>query len=112
MIEVARDEPESDFFFNVLSHAEDVANADDSTTTGPFQGKDVESLIHSSNIFQYSGSLTTPPCTEGVKWSVVEKPAFVSAVTFACAKSVLGFNARFTQGVPGERNLLDTREYK
>ena len=59
-----------------------------------------------SEVYQYDGSLTTPPCTEGVHWSVVRDPVFVSAGEFGTAKGVLGFNARYTQNVPGEQNLL------
>ena len=29
--------------------------------------------------YQYRGSLTTPPCTENVLWTVMEKPIFLSA---------------------------------
>ncbi|KAA8999206.1 carbonic anhydrase [Affinibrenneria salicis] len=33
--------------------------------------------------YRFSGSLTTPPCSEGVRWIVLEKPATVSAAQIA-----------------------------
>jgi carbonic anhydrase len=33
---------------------------------------------HTSRYFTYSGSLTTPPCSEGVRWFVLKEPVFVS----------------------------------
>jgi carbonic anhydrase len=40
---------------------------------------DIKKLIPSkSKVFQYKGSLTTPPCTEGVMWGVLETPLELS----------------------------------
>lgn len=107
MLEVTPDQEQSLFFTNALAHVGDAPNAGDTALTGPMASKDLEPIVQDSEVYQYDGSLTTPPCTEGVKWSVVKDPAFVSAETFAGAKAVLGFNARYTQNAPGERNLLD-----
>ncbi len=42
--------------------------------------------------YHYFGSLTTPPCTEGVNWSVLKTPIEVSEEQIEKFKSVMGFN--------------------
>lgn len=57
-------------------------------------------LIDTKNIteaFTYSGSLTTPPCTEGVTWYVNQSVQDISLDQFLSLREVIGFNARFTQ---------------
>lgn len=56
--------------------------------------------------FSYSGSLTTPPCSEGVSWFVASEPLSVTLDTYKAARSVIGHNARFAQNAPGEENVL------
>ena len=55
---------------------------------------------------RYSGSLTTPPCTEGVIWLISSEVMSVSEVGFENVRSVLGFNARFPQNALDEPNVL------
>jgi len=56
---------------------------------------------------RYSGSLTTPPCTEDVSWTVSCAPLTVDVDTFNAFKKNMKFNARYTQNTPGEINLLE-----
>ena len=53
--------------------------------------------------FSYHGSLTTPPCTEGVQWIVLRDPISMSAKQIAQFVSILGKNARPVQPLHGRR---------
>jgi carbonic anhydrase len=54
-------------------------------------------LPSSRTHYRYGGSLTTPPCTEGVQWLVLTEPATVSDEDMAQFAERIHFNARFVQ---------------
>lgn len=47
--------------------------------------------------YRYDGSLTTPPCSEGVKWNVLTTPIELSEVQIAAFKAVVHANNRPVQ---------------
>lgn len=55
--------------------------------------------------FAYAGSLTTPPCSEGVRWNVLRTPIQASAQQIAAMREALGASARHVQPV-NERTVL------
>ncbi len=52
--------------------------------------------------YTYSGSLTTPPCTEGIQWIVLKEPMHVSQQDVDQFVQIIGKNARPIQPL-GER---------
>ena len=54
-------------------------------------------LPRSTAHYRYEGSLTTPPCTEGVQWIVMTEPVTVSDEDIAQFAAQVTFNARYTQ---------------
>jgi carbonic anhydrase len=56
--------------------------------------------------YRYSGSLTTPPCTEGVSWLVMTSPLQVSAEQIAAFTNVFEGNNRPVQPLHS-RSLLE-----
>jgi len=54
--------------------------------------------------YQYSGSLTTPPCSEGVNWNVLTKPVEASAEQIAAFTKLFAKSIRPVQAVNG-RNI-------
>lgn len=53
--------------------------------------------------FAYTGSLTTPPCSEDVKWQVMKTPIEISYRQLAAFKKLYKMNARNTQATNGRR---------
>ena len=56
--------------------------------------------------WRYNGSLTTPPCSEGVKWHVLTTPVEVSPDQLAAYKSILAVSNRPVQPLLGRSFLL------
>ena len=52
-------------------------------------------LIHTS--YRYDGSLTTPPCTEGVKWVVLAMPITLDASQIQAFTRLIRHNSRPVQ---------------
>jgi len=63
----------SDFFSTVMAH---VPTTKDAQTTIPSLDlkQFASSFFATKNFFTFDGSLTTPPCTEGIKWFVLLDP--------------------------------------
>ena len=53
------------------------------------------------NYYTLAGSLTTPPCSEGVHWFVLSEPITISQAQLAQLKSFYTGNARHTQDLNG-----------
>jgi len=64
---------------------------------------DIASLFPTSkHYYRFSGSLTTPPCSEGVRWLVMKESVSLSLQQLDRIKSLLGTtNNRPTQPLNG-----------
>lgn len=60
-------------------------------------------LPQNKTYFSYSGSLTTPPCSEGVSWTVLAEPVQVSERQVETFANLYPVNARPVQSVNGRQ---------
>merc|ERR1711990_232507 len=74
--ECLEDRAASDAFFNAMYPDTTAREYDEEVTNVPIQAF-LDSLSL-NNYWAYDGSLTTPPCTEGVKWTVLQQIAPIS----------------------------------
>ena len=78
----------------------------------PVDGETVElpELLPEERLdFRYAGSLTTPPCTEKVRWYVLRSPVAVSAAQLAALREVVRGNSRPVQERHGRTVGMDVR---
>ena len=57
--------------------------------------------------YRYNGSLTTPPCSEDVKWFVLTTPIEMSQSQIAAFKAIMSDNNRPVQPLNGRELLVD-----
>ena len=57
--------------------------------------------------YRYEGSLTTPPCSEGVKWFVLANPVSLSKQQIEAFRAVIRDNNRPTQPLNGRKVVSD-----
>ncbi|KAK3315840.1 alpha carbonic anhydrase [Apodospora peruviana] len=96
----------SAFLETIFSKVGEIATPGTVTETPPLVISEVVNLWKAGSFQGYSGSLTTPPCSEGVHWLVSTQTLRVSAATFFKVRDVLGFNSRITQNAPGKINVM------
>lgn len=56
-------------------------------------------LPKSLGYYDFAGSLTTPPCSEGVHWMVLKEPVTLSSRQIAAFRQLVGRNARPVQAL-------------
>jgi carbonic anhydrase len=69
---------------------------------------DVDQLLPTNTAsYRYDGSLTTPPCSEDVKWIVMATPIQLSEEQIATFRSLIMGNNRPTQPLNGRQIMTD-----
>jgi len=63
-------------------------------------------IPQNAGYYTYSGSLTTPPCTEGVRWLVLNEPVELSAEQIVAFSKIFELDARPVQPL-NDRDLLE-----
>jgi carbonic anhydrase len=76
-------------------------------TVADLQLQAAEFLPADQTTYRYSGSLTTPPCSEGVNWLVMTTPVELSAEQVAAFTAIYAHNSRPVQPLNERALLLD-----
>lgn len=81
-----------------------------SLPTAPGQKKEITALVNPGGFlpadrgyWTYTGSLTEPPCTEGVRWFVMEQPITISSEQLTQFTRLYRMNSRPLQDAHGRR---------
>ena len=64
-----------------------------------------ELLPKNRDYYRFNGSLTTPPCTEGVRWFVFKEPVEMSKEQLKIFSKIMGKNNRPTQPINARKVL-------
>jgi carbonic anhydrase len=90
----------------VTQNIQNIQNPGTTTKTGSLQFEQIVQFIQTTSLYAYTGSLTTPPCSPGLKFHLASQPLPVSVDNYLKIKAVIGYNSRDLQNEPGQQNLL------
>lgn len=96
---------DSGLFHSVMEHTSEIQEPGSVTNTKSLSFDKLIAHLNTNEVMTYSGSLTTPPCSEGVTWLISAAPLSISAEDVAAANKLMGDNARPAQGGLGEENI-------
>lgn len=76
-------------------------------TTDPLNFAEIIQYVKTKRFYQYGGSLTTPPCSEGLLWFVSPDPLYLNVGTYNDLKASVKYNSRIIQNAPGQQNVIE-----
>ncbi|KAI5816543.1 alpha carbonic anhydrase [Pyronema omphalodes] len=91
----------------VTENIKDIQTPGTRTETGELDFEEVVNHVQNTRLFTYQGSLTTPPCSEGLTFIIPQQPLPVDVETFNRIKGTVKFNSRYTQNELGKENILE-----
>ncbi|KAJ3159058.1 hypothetical protein HDU86_001957 [Geranomyces michiganensis] len=71
-----------------------IRSANSATVVNTFKFEALLPILRKSKNWIYMGSLTTPPCTENVRWYVMDTTMAISPAEFNAFKEIIKFNSR------------------
>ncbi|KAF2021784.1 carbonic anhydrase [Aaosphaeria arxii CBS 175.79] len=98
LFQMSADAASNPLLTGLQPHLQAIANP--GTKTAIEGGLDFAGLVQhvqDSPLYQYSGSLTTPPCAGGVTFLIAQNPMDMPVDIYNAMKAIVGFNARYTQ---------------
>ncbi|ESK88014.1 carbonic anhydrase [Moniliophthora roreri MCA 2997] len=107
LFELTEDASTTDLLSSVIERLDEASEPGAVSSTGPLDFTELSSVMQTKPLFQYSGSLTTPPCREGINFLIAKEPLPLNVKTYKALKKVMGFNARYVQNTLGSINLLE-----
>ncbi|KAK2768189.1 hypothetical protein FQN54_000041 [Arachnomyces sp. PD_36] len=91
---------------NVLAEVSRIPNLGDSIEIPDMDLSALANLVSSSEFYTYSGSLTTPPCAEGVDWYISGTTIPLHLQLYNDLKAVVGTNNRHIQSPGCGENII------
>ena len=104
LLELVPDDKGLPFMDTIIVGLPRIQQSGTNTTVGEIDISAVTDVLASCDA--YVGSLTRPPCTEGVAWVVSVQTFPITVTQVNALTKVLGFNSRYTQKKLGDGNLL------